>query len=355
MTIGSVDGAQDLWRSGGWYRAVRIPAIVALDARRLVAMAVGRYRVSDYGPSDLLIRRSDDSGSSWTRSRVLVRGRLRTVDNPTLLVDPATEALHLFYQVGYRRLLQRISRDGGWSFGPEIDRTGVTAGMQAGKAPMVRFAPGPGAGAALPSGRLIIPVWATGPRRKPSVTLTVYSDDHGETWHRGDVIAGPRGAYPNPSEATIAPTASGAIVGVRQSSSRHRIFAWSADGAHDWSAARPAEELFEPVGHAALGSVSGADGVRRLAFVNPDSRDSRTPALADGKLPRENLTLRWSDDDGRSWGPPTVIDAGASGYAAMSADATGTLHLLWEHGRLRGTALWPRAIRYGAVRPGRVP
>lgn len=345
---------RELFQSGGRYRAVRIPAIAVVDERHLVVVAVGRHWISDWGPSDLLIRRSEDGGATWTPQRVLIRGWWRTIDNPTLLVDPASGELHLFFQAGYRRLWQRTSRDAGATFGRAIDRSAaVRAASTAGFA-IRRFAPGPGSGAALTGGRLVVPVWAAaGRRHRPSATLTIVSDDRGRSWRPGDLVSGPGGRYPNPSEATVAPTPDGgAVLSFRQRAVRNRVFNWSADGATGWSEPRPAPELFEPVCHAALASVSGGE---LLAFVNPDSRASTTPALRDGKAPRENLTLRWSADSGRTWGAVTVIDPGPSGYAALAADPAGGIHVVWEHGRLPGTAVWPTSIAHRHLRANERP
>src|SRR4051794_15611003 len=115
----------ELFRAGRGYRAVRIPAIAAVDTQHLAVIAVGRRRISDFGPSDLLIRTSNDGGTSWTPRRTLVRGMFRTVDNPTLLVDPATGYVHLFFQSSYRHLWHRVSRDAGRTFLPRIDLTEV--------------------------------------------------------------------------------------------------------------------------------------------------------------------------------------------------------------------------------------
>lgn len=333
-----------LFARGRRARAVRIPAIAALDDRRIVAMAVRRWRISDLGPSDLLLRRSDDGGATWSPLAVIQRGWWRTVDNPTLVA--ADGRLHLLFQVGYRRLLHRVSDDGGRSFGPAVDLTGVV--REAGRPGFrpVTIAPGPGSGAVLPGGRLVVPVWmAASARHRPSATGTIVSDDGGSTWRAGDLVAGPGGRFPNPTEATVAPVGDGVLLGFRQRRTDRRVFARSPDGAGEWSPPFEAAELFEPGSHAALASVPSASG-GRLVFANPDSRNSPAAALPDGKRARERLTLRWSDDDGRSWGPAELVDAGPSGYVALAADPTGALHILWERGRLRGTGLWPTSIGY---------
>ncbi|HWH97308.1 MAG TPA: sialidase family protein, partial [Pseudolysinimonas sp.] len=197
----------ELFTGGRGYRAVRIPAIAAVDSDRLVVVAVGRRRISDWGPSDLLLRHSADGGETWSSVARIVRGWWRTVDNPTLVVD-RSGVVHLLYQVGYRKLWHRRSADGGRTFSAPTDLTEVLTSVpeRAGFVPR-RFAPGPGAGAMLASGRLVVPVWASsarGRRHRPSATLTITSDDDGMTWAAGEYAAFPGGAVRNPSEAAVA-------------------------------------------------------------------------------------------------------------------------------------------------------
>jgi sialidase-1 len=339
-----------LFERGHGYRAVRIPAITSLGDDRLVVVAVGRRRISDWGRSDLLIRRSDDGGATWSATRKLVRGWGRTVDNPTLVVD-RSGVLHLLYQVGYRRLLHRRSDDGGATFSDPRDLTAVLAAIPERDGFVLRrFAPGPGAGALLASGRLVVPVWASsarGRRHRPSATLTIVSDDDGTTWSAGDYAAFPGGGIRNPSEAAVtALPGGGVLLSVRQKGDPRRAFTRSDDGVTRWAAPWYAPELFEPVCHAALATVGDA-----VVFVNPDSRDSVRPRLPDGKSVRENLTLRASRDGGATWGAPRVLDPGPSGYAALAADR-GTLHLVYERGELSRAALWPTSIEYRRIPAG---
>ena len=337
----------DLFAAGRGFRAVRIPAIAALDRQRLVVIAVGRRRISDWGPSDLLIRRSDDGGDSWSGAETAVRGWCRTADNPTLVVDRAG-TLHLLYQVGYRRLLHRRSTDGGRTFSPAADLTTVLTSIppRDGFVPR-RLAPGPGAGALLGSGRLVVPVWASsarGRRHRPSATLTIVSDDDGMTWSAGDYAAPPGGAIRNPSEAAVtALPGGGVLLGIRQKGIPHRVFSRSSDGATGWWEPWTASDLFEPVCHAALVTANGS-----VYFVNPDSRDARRPKLRDGKSVRENLTLVRSRDDGATWEEPTVIDPGPAGYAALATTGD-ALHLVYERGELPRAALWPTSIAYRRI------
>ncbi len=342
-------GDVELFHAGRWGSSIRIPAIAAVGEDRVVVMAVRRFIVSDWGPSDLLVRLSDDAGIRWSRRQTLVRGWGRTVDNPTLVVA-SDDSLHLLYQTGFRRLWHRVSRDGGSSFSRARDLTAVVHSASYEGFAIRRFGPGPGAGAVLSTGRLVIPIWvSSGTRNRPSATMTIVSDDFGRTWTSGDIVAGPHGPYPNPSEAVVAAApGGGAVMTLRQRTVPRRILSWSPDGATGWTTPTPSVDLFEPACHAALVAVTTEEG-HLLAFANPDSRDSSTPMHADGKAPRENLTLRWSIDGGRQWSTGVVLDSGPSGYAVLASTALGRLHLVWEQGRKRGTPTWPAAIHYRDV------
>lgn len=83
--------------------------------------------------------------------------------------------------------------------------------------------------------------------------------------------------------------------------------------------------------------------------VAPDG-DGVEP-LPDGKGARERLTLRRSRDDGRTWDAGELLDAGRSGYAALTPAAGGGFHLLYERGRFRRSLVWPAGIAYRRI-PG---
>ncbi len=59
---------QVLFKSGeGGYACYRIPALIALSDREIVAFAEGRKQnCADFGDVDILMRRSNDGGQSWS-------------------------------------------------------------------------------------------------------------------------------------------------------------------------------------------------------------------------------------------------------------------------------------------------
>lgn len=338
-----------LFRNGAGYLRVRIPAIVQSGDGALTVLAVGRRRVSDWGRSDILGRRSLDGGVTWSPVEVLIPGGRHTVDNPTLVAEPGGTRVHLLYQVDYRRLLHRVSLDGGATFEPASDLTGLLATVRRrdGFAATV-VAPGPGAGAVLPDGRVVVPLWvaaARGRAHRPSATLTIHSDDAGTTWSAGELVAAPGGALRDPSEAAIAVVGSTAVLGIRHETSRMRAMSRSADGATGWSEPELVPDLYDPICHASLAAVG-----ETLYFANPDSRAHAAPPRRDGKGARRGMALRASPDLGRTWGERLVVEVGPSAYSAMAADRDGTaLHLVYEGGALRSDPLGSAWIGYRRI------
>jgi sialidase-1 len=104
---------------------------------------------------------------------------------------------------------------------------------------------------------------------------------------------------------------------------RARAIAASQDGGLSWSKPSHDEALIEPVCQASLCRCSLAkDGGRdRLLFCNPAHT---------GK--RENLTLRMSYDEGRTWPLGRVLWAGPAAYSCLALLGDGTILCLYERG-----------------------
>ncbi len=197
------------------------------------------------------------------------------------------------------------------------------------------IATGPGHGIRLSTGRLLVPVWlstSTGDNaHHPSCASTIYSDDAGKTWSRGDIVANNSAETPDPSETAAAALPDGsAILNMRNESKKNRrLISSSPDGATHWSTPHFDEALFEPICFASLVAIPGKEP--RLIFSNPDSSTSsvKTPWK-----PRQNLTIRLSTDGGLHWPTSRVLDPGLSGYSDLAAAPDGTLYCLYERAGL---------------------
>jgi len=114
------------------YKLYRIPGIVVTKRGTVLTYCEARKSDSgDWGPIDVLMRRSTDGGRTWAPRRMLVKveGDLpinpvaaaqkldrpgdNTVNNPVAIVDQETGAVHFLYCLEYMRCFyERGSTDG---------------------------------------------------------------------------------------------------------------------------------------------------------------------------------------------------------------------------------------------------
>jgi sialidase-1 len=188
-------------------------------------------------------------------------------------------------------------------------------------------------------GRLIVPIWMAlgtgGNGHHPSVNSTIYSDDSGKSWHRGDIAVPSTAETPDPNETTAVQLANGLVMlNVRVVSDKNRrLVVTSKDGAHKWSAPRFQEDLPDPICFASIVRLSTKKngGRNRLLFSNPDNL-TRADGKANTSKDRRNLTVSLSYDEGQSWPLKKVLQPGSAGYSDLAVSPDGTIWDLYEAG-----------------------
>jgi sialidase-1 len=341
--------------SGG-YASYRIPCLLATPKGTLVACCEARQTRGDWGPIDILLRTSDDGGKTWTAPRKVadVQGPHRknpvalaqkladpnavTQNNPLLVADAKTGAVHLLFCHEYMRCFYRKSDDDGRTFSPAVE---ITSAFE----PFRRhydfkvLATGPGHGIQLASGRLVVPVWLStgtgGHAHRPSVVTTITSDDHGATWQCGQVVAGETDPLVNPSEAQAIELTDGRVLLNMRSESppNRRAVATSPDGVTNWTRPVFDDALVEPVCMASLCRLSNAatGGKSRILFSNPANLERAAGPAEPGKSrDRKNLTIRLSYDESVTWPVAKSLEAGASAYSDLAVGPDGAIYCLYE-------------------------
>jgi sialidase-1 len=143
----------------------------------------------------------------------------------------------------------------------------------------------------------------------------LYSDDHGKTWQVGGVLG------PGVNECKVAELSDGSLIlNMRNypKGERHeRDIATSKDGGLTWSAISHDAALVEPVCQASLLAIPKVGHV----FSNPAHASKR-----------ENLTIRLSEDDCKTWPHARVLHPGPSAYSDLAVPADGTILCLYERG-----------------------
>lgn len=324
------------------YFAFRIPALVTTTKGTLLAFCEGRKAsLSDDGDNDLVLRRSFDAGRTWGPLQLVHEeggDAVVTIGNPCAVVDRTTGVVWLTMNRKNGRVLVTSSSDDGQTWAAPRDITTDVSRPEWGW-----YAMGPGCGIQLTAsgsnhshpGRLVIPAnhRTTPDRSGPSSSHVIYSDDNGRTWQLGGTVG------PHTNECQLAELGDGRLLincrnhwgrsGAKPELSGRRITALSSDAGLTWSEPAPADALIEPTCQAGLIRLAklSAAGQARLLFTNPASTTDRT-----------HMTIRLSEDDGRSWPRSLLLEADSSGYSSPAELADGRIGVLYERARYREIA-----------------
>jgi sialidase-1 len=339
------------------YKLFRIPGLVVSTRGTLLAYCEARRSDrGDWGAIDVLLRRSTDGGRTWSAPREIAHRGPRvpknpvalaqklasetdqTVNNPVALVE-RDGTLHILYCVEYARCFAMQSTDDGVSWSEPVDLTAAFEQFRPEYAWKV-IATGPGHGIALRNGRLLVPIWMStgtgGHAHRPSVTATIFSDDHGRTWNRGAIAVPNTPEFVFPNETAAVELADGRVMlNVRsESKPNRRLITISPDGVSAWSRPEFHDALLEPICEASLVRLSQSppSDRNRLLFANPDNLDPLPgqEAVPGKGRPRKNLSIKLSYDEGRTWPVSKPLEPGLSGYSDLAVGPDGTIYCLYE-------------------------
>ncbi len=318
----------------GGYHTYRIPALLVSKSGALLAFCEGRKTGrGDHGDLDLVLRRSTDSGQTWTRQQIVYEeggDKKITIGNPCPVVDQSTGRIWLPLCRDNDDVLITYSDDEGKSWAKPKDIT-----SQVKRPDWTWYATGPGVGIQLSTGRhagrLVIPCDHRGPHEDGDATFShaFYSDDHGQSWQLGESVA------PHTNECQVAQLQDGSLLmnmrnywgreGKTPKNGACRAVATSTDGGHSWTPLQFDRTLIEPVCQASLIAapplVESDGGAVSLLFSNPASKSSR-----------HQLTVRYSSDNGNTWPWSAVLHAGPAAYSSLAMLPDGTIGCLYERG-----------------------
>ena len=318
----------------------RIPGIVTSNQGTLIAFCDGRMRKEGDPPNDidLVMKRSVDGGKTWSPLRTLVDNGRGAAADSCGLVDRQTGTIWIFSVyapegVGSYTAADGItgatfqfkaitSDDDGLTWSPPKDFTSMM------KAPnWAAGSTGVGSGIQMRNGRLVLPRYNADYRRPRTAPETAdsfvcYSDDHGVTWKRGAFVGFPAGT----NECQVAELADGSLmINMRGMNGNVRKVAYSKDGGATWS--KPVEDpaLIEPRCQGSLYSLTDTMGskISGLVFSNPAS------------LKRENMTVRLSTDEGKTWSFSKSLHQGPAAYSCLTELPDRTVGCLYESGAKR--------------------
>jgi sialidase-1 len=315
------------------HKTYRIPAMIKNKQGHLLAFAEGRVNGSgDFGDINIVLKISRDQGLTWSALSTLVDYQDLQAGNPTPILDTTDPRfpqgrVFLFYNTGnnheneiregkgLREVWYITSTDGGLTWSSAVNITSqVHRPNQPSRNTAYTFkedwrhyANGPGHGMQFTqgphAGRMLIAAnHSEGPRGERGSDYrahTFYTDDHGDTFHLGASIA-----IPGSNESSAAEISGGKLlmnIRNQRGDIRQRIIGLSEDGSASWKETYFDPQLPDPICQGSILTIAQKKQAFTLAFSN----------AADTKN-RDNLTIRISQDDGRTWPISIPVDNGAS-------------------------------------------
>lgn len=315
------------------HKTYRIPAIIKNKQGHLLAFAEGRVNGSvDFGDINIVLKISRDQGHTWSALSTLVDYQDLQAGNPTPILDTTdprfpTGRIFLFYNTGnnheneiregkgLREVWYTTSIDGGQTWTKPVN---ITSQVHRPNQPTLNvaytfkedwrhYANGPGHAMQFAqgphAGRILIAAnHSEGPRGERGSDYrahTFYTDDHGDTFHLGASIS-----IPGSNESSATEIFGGRLlmnIRNQRGDIRQRIIGLSDDGSDSWKETYFDPQLPDPICQGSILTIARKKEAFTLAFSN----------AADTKN-RDNLTLRISHDDGRTWPISIPIDNGAS-------------------------------------------
>ena len=311
------------------HKSYRIPAMISLPEGTLLAFCEGRVVDSgDFGDINIVLKRSNDGGITWSALQTVVDYDELQAGNPAPVVDLTDPAfpkgrIFLYYNTGnnhenevrkgngLREVWYKTSTDNGNSWSAAVN---ITTKVHRPKQPGVNsaynfpedwrsYANTPGHAIQFTAGKYAgrIFVAANHSEGEPQSQFMdyrahgYYTDDHGKTFHLSQSIN-----IPGSNESMATELSDGRLlmnIRNQRGDIRSRIVALSSTGGEQWDTVYFDSNLPDPVCQGSILTISNQKKGTTIAFCNAADRERR-----------DNLTLRISSDEGKSWNKKYVID-----------------------------------------------
>ncbi|WP_300365469.1 exo-alpha-sialidase [Brachyspira sp.] len=316
----------------------RIVAIATADNGDIVVSSdARRFSNADLpAPMDTVIMRSSDLGRTWSAPIVvnppcIQEDKYSGYGDPLLIKEHGNSTIHLLMAAnnGFAASSKNkpiktyisTSYDNGktWEYPPRditgqlwLDNTEEAGGF-------------------IGSGRGIQLKWQKDPKKNRRLMAAmvfqggyaraIYSDDGGTNWKASPRVDG------KCDEPKVIELADGTVMmNNRALGQGKRQISYSSDGGETWSRFQNHPQLNDPNNNGeTVRYTSTNDGFdkNRLLFVNANHTDS---------LPRRNITVRISYDEGKTWKHSKVLREGIADYSSLTILPDGTIGAYVEEG-----------------------
>ncbi|WP_341225336.1 sialidase family protein [uncultured Arcticibacterium sp.] len=295
----------------------RIPSLITAKNGDLIAAidervpSCGDLKYSN--DINIVMRRSTDNGDTWSEIKTIVDYPLgQSASDPSMILDKTTGAIFLFFNfmdladekdIYYLKVTK--STDNGKTWSLPIDITSQVSKPEWRND--FKFITS-GRGIQTQSGKLLHTIVNL------EKGLHVFgSDDHGINWY---LIETP---ILSSDESKIVELADGSLmINSRVNKAGMRYIHTSKDEGATWYT-KPDSSLIDPGCNASLIRYLSKDGQNILLFSNANSSKER-----------QNLSIKLSYDEGKSWTKGKTIYSGSSAYSSMTVLANGDIGLFFE-------------------------
>lgn len=319
------------------YACFRIPAIVQSKAGTLLAFAEARKNsCSDTGNIDLVVKRSEDGGKTWSKAITVWDDGDNVCGNPAPIVDQETGRIILVtcWNLGEdheKEIIDGKSKDSRRIYVLSSDNDGISWSAPKEISSSVKhpdwtwYATGPCHGIQLQSkkhkGRLVVSANHMVAGTKTYHSQIIYSDDKGETWKLGGIVSKHGG-----NESSVTELKNGDLMlnmrNYNREESKSRSYVISKDGGETVSEMQYLPELIEPICQGStLNYMKNGKVSNNILFSNPASTDKR-----------EKMTIKLSQNNGKTWPYAFLIYPGPSAYSDLVNLPNGNIGLLYEYG-----------------------
>ncbi|QQL44735.1 sialidase family protein [Sulfuriroseicoccus oceanibius] len=325
----------------------RIPAIVTSQKGTLLVFAEGRVRTHDHARNDIVLKRSEDNGETWSDVIVVDEDKDLVMVNPSPLVLESGRIL-VFYETfphgyhgrkehdikmmstGYeqgltQRFLVRSSDDDGKTWSKPLDLTRVaradssdirnliTAGSPANAIQLTR---------GRYKGRIVVPLFLVKritESKREIYNGVLYSDDNCRTWKRSRIV--PIEGTNHCNEALIAELDDGSVMmNARPGRTPLRAVSVSRDGGQTWSPFVYDQALKGRNCNCGLLKYSYADEGKSRLFFSHNFHNKK----------RANGHLKLSYDNGKTWPVSKQVVPGWFGYSQLTKMKDGSIGMIFE-------------------------
>lgn len=319
------------------YACFRIPAIVRSKAGTLLAFAEARRNsCSDTGNIDLVVKRSEDGGKTWSKAITVWDDGDNVCGNPAPIVDQETGRIILVtcWNLGEdheKEIIDGKSKDSRRIYVLSSDNDGISWSAPKEITSSVKhpdwtwYATGPCHGIQLQSkkykGRLVVSANHMVAGTKTYHSQLIYSDDKGETWKLGGIVSKHGG-----NESSVVELENGDLMlnmrNYNREESKSRSYVISEDGGETVSEMQYLPELIEPICQGStLNYMKSGKISNNILFSNPASTDKR-----------EKMTIKLSQNNGTTWPYAFLVYPGPAAYSDLVNLPDGYIGLLYEYG-----------------------